>query len=84
MTKSNVGKLVGAMSLFGGGAIIGAAMQEEIRNRSERKRQKEDAAEKRLREIEKRLWLTEEELREKDSVIDRLTKRLESTETKNK
>ena len=84
MTKNTVGKMVGALSLFGGGAIIGGAVQEEIRTRQESKRRKEDAAEERLRKIEKRLWLAEQELETKEGVIEKLTKQVEAAKADKK
>lgn len=84
MNKSNVGKFVGAVSLFGGGAIIGAAVQEEIRTRQERRRMKEDAAEDRLRLIEERLRCAENDIERRDELIKRLTNRLEAEKTKDK
>lgn len=82
MTKSNIGKLISGLGLFGGGALIGAAVQDTIRTNAERKQREKDAAEDRLQTIEERLRCAEKDIERRDELIKQLTKELKDAKTK--
>lgn len=80
MAKIKCGKLIGGAGLFTGGALIGAIIQNEVQCYRDRKRLDKKAADDRLENIEWRLKIAEDNVRDRDKQIYELKERIRAME----